>query len=75
MLYVSIHKGQNFLLARLVLSLIILILVLLHSVEIVDKFIKLTLAEGRAKVNNEGDWDHVKDILVEIFAHFRHALN
>lgn len=74
-LYVSIHQGQNFLLAWLIVSLIILILVLLNWVEIVDKFIKLTLAEWRSKINNERDWDHVKDILVEIFAQFWHAFN
>ena len=47
-LNVSIQCGQNFLFAWLIFGLIILILVLLHSVEIVDKFIKLTLAERRS---------------------------
>lgn len=61
-LYVSVHRGQSILFARLVCGLVILILIFLHDVEIVDKFIKLTLAERRPQIYHEGDRDHIEDI-------------
>ena len=75
LLDISVQLWGDFLLARLILGFSVRIFTFLNYIEKVHKFVEILLAKRSTQVNNKGQRNQAEDILMQVFAQFRHALN
>ena len=75
LLDVAIHICDDFLAAFLTDSLLVGLLEFLDHVEVVGEFVEFLLAQSRAQVDDERDWNRIENVLVQILTKLGHALN